>query len=199
LICAPSGIDAGIAYVRDEIWPTVREMNGCLGMSLIVDRASGKAIATTSWETEGAISSSRNAVMPLRERAAEIMGATSSVVEEWALASMHRAHNANPDACVRTTWTEVPADQVDRALDLYRTGMLPGIEQFEGFASASLLINRSTGRGVLSVAFDSREAMERTRPQAEQMRTMGEQSGIRILEVGEFELALAHLHAPELV
>lgn len=199
LICAPSGLDAGIAYVRDEIWPTVREMNGCLGMSLIVDRQSGKAIATTSWETEGAISASRNAVLPLRERAAELMGATSSVVEEWELASMHRAHNANPDACVRTTWSEVPVDQVDRALDLYRTGMLPAIEQFEGFASASVLINRSTGRAVTSVAFDSREAMERTRPQAEQVRATGEQTGIHILDVGEFELVLAHLHVPELV
>ncbi|HSE09373.1 MAG TPA: hypothetical protein VLB29_11970 [Nocardioidaceae bacterium] len=199
LMCDPSAIDNGIAYVRDEVWPAVREMNGCLGMSLIVDRQSGKAIATTSWETEGAISASRNAVIPLRERAAEIMGATSSVVEEWELGSMHRAHNSNPDACVRTTWIEVDPDKVDDVIDFYKTQLLPPIEQYDGFASASLLVNRSKGRAVVSVAFDSREAMERTRPKAAELRDKAQEAGMRIAEVAECELALAHLHAPELV
>ena len=40
------------------------------------------------------------------------------------------------------------------------------IEDLDGFCSASLLIDRASGRGVSSVTFDSLDAMERNRDQA---------------------------------
>jgi hypothetical protein len=177
----------------------VKDMDGCLGISMLLDRESGKAIITTSWETEEAIAASREPVRSLRERGTEVTGSSEPVVEEWEVASMHRAHNAYPDAYVRTTWSHVAQEDIDSALELYRTGMLPQIEQFEGFASASLLIDRATGRSALSVAFDGREAMENTRAAAQAMREQAEQAGIHVDEMAEFELAHAHLHIPELV
>jgi quinol monooxygenase YgiN len=199
MIADPRTADEGIAFVRDEVWPTVRDMEGCLGISMLVDRESGKAIITSSWETEEAIAASREPVRNLRERGKDVTDSGEPVVEEWEVASMHRAHNAHPDAYVRTTWSHVEQENIDASLELYRTGMLPQIEQFEGFASASLLIDRPTGRAALSVAFDSREAMERTRQQAQVMREQAEQAGIHVDDMAEFELALAHLHIPELV
>jgi heme-degrading monooxygenase HmoA len=199
MIADPRAADDGIAFVRDEVWPSVKDMEGCLGISMLVDRESGKAIITTSWETEEAIAASREPVRSLRERGTEVTSSGQPVVEEWEVASMHRAHNAHPDAYVRTTWSHVEQENIDSALELYRAGMLPQIEQFEGFASASLLIDRSTGRAALSVAFDSREAMEGTRAAAQSMREQAEQAGIHVDEMAEFELAVAHLHIPELV
>jgi len=62
------------------------------------------------------------------------------------------------------------------------------------------LINRETGLAVTSVAFDSRAALEGTREQARGLRTRGSaEARLEILEVAEFELALAHLDVPELV
>ena len=76
---------------------------------------------------------------------------------------------------------------------------LPSIENLDGFCSASLLVNRATGRAVSSVAYDSTDAMQRGREQAKTIRTEGTgESGAQVLEVAEFELALAHLRAPEL-
>ena len=77
---------------------------------------------------------------------------------------------------------------------------MPELENLEGFCSASLLIERATGRSVSTVTFDSREAMERNRDQAmalkaEKMR----EAGVEELDECEFELALAHLRVPELV
>jgi heme-degrading monooxygenase HmoA len=199
MVADPRAVEEGIAFVRDQVWPSVRDMDGCLGISMLLDRESGKAIITTSWETEEAIAASREPVRSLRERGTEVTSASEPVVEEWEVASMHRAHNSYPDAFVRTTWTHVEQENIDSALELYKQGMLPQIEQFEGFASASLLIDRATGRGALSVAFDSREAMERTREAAQAMREQAEQAGIQVIEMAELELALAHLHIPELV
>ncbi|HEV7196161.1 MAG TPA: hypothetical protein VGN19_09485, partial [Pedococcus sp.] len=47
-----SKVEDGIARVQDQVFPAVTAMDGCAGMSLLVDRESGRCIATTSWESE---------------------------------------------------------------------------------------------------------------------------------------------------
>jgi hypothetical protein len=90
-------------------------------------------------------------------------------------------------------------DQVDRAIDVYRMGILPAMQEFDGFCSASLMVDRTEGYAVSSVTFDSREAMERSRERGEELGERGaREAGIEIVEVGEFELALAHLRVPEM-
>ena len=56
--------------ILDEVWPAVQGMQGCLGMSMIIDREAGRGITTTSWDTEEALHASRDMVTPLRSRAA---------------------------------------------------------------------------------------------------------------------------------
>lgn len=200
LIADQSRIDEAIGYIRDEVWPAVRELQGCLGLSMLVDRDTGRCIATTSWETAEAMHDSATAVRSLRDQAMRIAGGAAPTVEEWEIASMHRMHATHPGTAVRTAWSRVPSPHIDRALDFYKSDLLPHIEQLEGFASASLLVDRATGRAVTSVAYDSREAMERTRDQADYLRARSTQeANVEFLDVAELELAIAHLHVPELV
>jgi hypothetical protein len=93
----------------------------------------------------------------------------------------------------------VPADHSDRLLEDYKSSVLPAIEALEGFCSASLLIDRSTGRAVSSATFDSREAMDRNRDKAAEIRSeRTREMGADVVDVGEFELAVAHLRVPEM-
>ncbi|HSE71139.1 MAG TPA: hypothetical protein VLA97_10310 [Nocardioidaceae bacterium] len=193
-------LDEGIAHVNDVVLPTLQDM-GCIGLSMLVDRASGRCIVTTSWETREAMRASAERANTIRDRAAQIFAVSGEpMVEEWEIAIMHRDHRSREGACVRATWMQVAPSDVDRALDVYRLASLPAMEQLEGFCSASLLIDRETGRCVSSVTYDSPEALERNRDKAGAVRRSGTtEARAQILDVAEFDLALAHLHVPELV
>jgi heme-degrading monooxygenase HmoA len=194
----PSSIDDGIAYIRDEVMPGLRAMDGYVGLSLLVDRESGRCIATSAWETEEACRDSTEQAAPLRERATEIFGGDVTV-DQWEIGVLHRDHRSKDGACVRATWMKVPQDQADRAIEFYKESVLPSLEDLEGFCSASFLMNRESGRAVSSATFDSREAMDRNREQAEELRTARTRElGADVIDVGEFELALAHLRVPEM-
>lgn len=195
----PSLIDAGIAHVRDVVMPTLGEIEGCVGVSLLVDRGSGRCIATSSWTTPDAMHASAQRVLSVRDRAAQAFGG-SPTVDEWEIAVLHRDHRSGPGACVRATWLKVRPDQFDRAIAFYRASVLPAIEELDGFCSASLMLDRASWRAVSSSTFDSFAAMERNGDAARSLRTTRLRDlGADQYDVGEFELALAHLRVPELV
>ena len=194
----PSSFDAGIAHMRDSVMPALESLPGCLGLSLLVDRTSGRCIATSSWDSEEAMRASEETIRSIRNQAAELFGG-STQVEEWAIAAMHREHRAGEGACVRATWVKVDPDQLDAGIDFFKTTLLPALEELEGFCSASLMVDRLSGRAVSSVTYDTMESMERNREGARAVRTAGiEEAGAEVLDVGEFELALAHLRVPEM-
>jgi len=194
----PSSIDAGIALVRDESMPALREMAGCIGVSLLVNRESGRCIVTSAWETEEAMREGAERIAPLRDRAAEMVVGTPNV-EQWEIAALHRDHRAPDGACVRATWVQVPQGQMDPGIDYYKASVLPQLEDLDGFCSASLMVDHTSGRAVSSVTFDSLDAMERNRDQATALKIAAmQEAGVQELDECEFELALAHLRVPEL-
>ncbi len=194
-----SSIDAGITHVRDSVMPAVSGVDGCVGLSLLVDRKSGRCIATSSWESEEAMRASEESIQPIRDQAAELFGG-SAQVEEWEIAAMHREHRSCEGACVRATWVKVGPDQLDQGIDFYKMTILPALEELEGFCSASLLVDRASGRGVASATFDSVEAMQRNKGQLDRIRSTGSQEAhAEVLDECDFELAVAHLRVPEMV
>ena len=195
----PRAIDDAVAYVRDEILPTVSEMDGCIGLSMMCDRDSGRCIATSAWETEEAMHDSESDMHDMRMRYAEMMGSRPEV-QEWEIALMHRVHPAPEGACCRVIWTRGdPATRGD-ALDAFRMTMVPRMEELPGFCSVSMLVDRESGRAVSSTVYESRDAMNRGRDTATPLREeFTREVGGEITEVGEFDLVLAHLRVPETV
>ena len=198
-IQAPSSIDAGITHMRDTVMPALEDIDGCVGLSLLVDRTSGRCIATSAWQSEEAMRASEESIRPIRDQAAELFGG-SAQVEEWEIAAMHREHRSSEGACVRATWVKVGPDQIDQGIDFYKMTILPALEELEGFCSASLLVDRASGRGVASATFDNVEAMQRNKDQLDRIRATGSQeASAEVLDECDFELAVAHLRVPEMV
>jgi heme-degrading monooxygenase HmoA len=196
----PLSVDIGIAHVRDVVMSEMHEIDGYVGMSLLVDRQSGRCIATSSWETIASMRSSAERVAIIRDHVALMFDGSASV-EEWHIASLHRRHRSPEGAFVRATWLKVVPDQLERSLDFYRMAVLPEMERLEGFSSSSLMIDHPAGRRAVSCStFDSQAAMARNSDEASELRSrQARDLGAEIVDVAEFELAIARLRVPELV
>jgi hypothetical protein len=188
----PGNVDAGIAFVKNEAGPMLDKIEGCRGLSLLVDRQTGQCIATSSWVNAAAMRDSDAQLRTIRDRGRDILGG-SMQVDEWEIAVMHRTHHGE---CCRVSWLQ---GDLDAMTETFRVGILPELQRTPGFGSASLLVNRSTGLGCATTAWETRAAMETSRSAAEAMRSRAaSDAGGEIVEVHEFDLAYAHLHVPEM-
>jgi heme-degrading monooxygenase HmoA len=192
-------VDDGIAYVRDTMMPAVQQMEGCIGLSMLADRMSGRCIVTTAWEDAEARRRSAESVAPMRQRAAEIMGGPASV-HEWEIAVLHRMHESRDGACTRVIWSRGHPARMDRVIDAFRMSMIARIEELPGFCSVSVLVDRTNGRVATAVNYDDREQMNLAQePGMALRREFHSQMGLEATEVAEFDLVVAHLRVPEMV
>jgi heme-degrading monooxygenase HmoA len=195
----PQQMDEGMAAVRDEVMPALMTMPGCIGMSMLADRQSGRVIVTSSWDSEEAMHASESAVHDLRMRAAEAMGGSRPEVAEWDIALMHRMHEGHDGCVTRVVWADTdPAREHDN-METVRTTVLPQLEELPGFCSISLFVNRDNGRSAMATTYDSREQMQQATDRAMQIRQQAaDTTGLRVTDVAEFDLVMHHLRVPEL-
>jgi quinol monooxygenase YgiN len=192
-------MDDGIRYVHDKVMPAVQQMDGCVGISMLADRETGRCIITTAWADVEAMRNSAEGVRSIRDRAGEILGGQPEV-NEWEIAVLHRMHETHDGACARVIWAEGDPGQLDRMLDTFRTGLIPRMEDLPGFCSVSMMVDRQSGRTATAVTYDSRESMDRAQEQGRAMRDeFSMQMNSRITEVAAFDMVLAHLRVPETV
>ena len=189
----PENIDAGIKFVKTEAAPMLNQIDGCRGLSLLVDRQTGECIATSSWDSEETMLASDKQLRPIRDRGRDVLGGPMQI-DAWEIAVLHRTHHGE---CCRVSWIK---GDVDAMIGTFRVGILPQLEQTPGFCSASLLVNRSAALGCATTAWRDRPAMEASRLAADEMRSrVANDAGGEIVQVQEFQLAHSHLHVPEMV
>jgi quinol monooxygenase YgiN len=195
----PEAVEDCIDFVRDEVQPVIAETDGCLGLSLVVDRISGRCIATSSWETPESMAVAEDELAPLRMRAGEILGG-EPVVDRWEIALMHRVRPSGEGAWCRITWSRPQDIHIHVIVERVRHPLLTEFESVEGFCSASVFVDRLERVLCSTATFESRAALDAGREAAAAARARAvRETGIEFLEIAEFELALAHLRVPELV
>jgi hypothetical protein len=79
----PDKIDAVVSQLEEDDVPSWKDIDGWKGFTLLVDRQSGKCIATSYWASRERMESSEEEVKGSRERAAEAGGAKESPQVEY--------------------------------------------------------------------------------------------------------------------
>jgi hypothetical protein len=95
-----------------------------------------------------------------------------------------RGHAIASTARVRAPASEPPGSRSIRidstaASSCYKSTLLPALEELEVFCSASLLVDRASGRGMAAATFDSVEAIERNKDQLDRIRATGQPGSTR--------------------
>ncbi|WP_029433163.1 hypothetical protein [Blastococcus sp. URHD0036] len=194
----PACIDDAVAYLQNKMLPELIQHEGCLGLSALTDRETGRCIVTTAWTDQALMRATAEGIRPWRHSVEHMLGSQHSDVQEWEIAVLHRDRPAGDGAAAQVTWARTAPEDVDGLLGAYRTDLLPRLQQLPGFCSVSVLVDRRAGRTVAVTSFQSEEA--RSRDRARQSHAQFAQGkGSTIIDVHDMELALAHLRVPELV
>jgi quinol monooxygenase YgiN len=196
----PGAIDVGIAYVREAVMPSVLEMDGCIGLSMLADRESGHTIITSSWADAEAMHRSAQSLEAARSRTAEIL-VGSIELQQWEIAVLHRhceTGHGHPSAQV--VWTKGDPQPLDRMIAGFRMTMLPVLEDLPGFCSVSLMVDRETGLCATTTNYEQRRSTHESMQEAVALQQQfADAMGMQIVDVASFDLVLAHLRVPETV
>jgi hypothetical protein len=195
----PSAIDAGIAHTRVTVLRAARQIDGCAGLSLLVDRHTGRCIATTSWADADALQRSADEETSLREAAVRTFRGQDVQVEDWSVDVLHRVRYAPHGAATRVIRTRGPAGDMEGVVEGFRGIVVPRAELLPGFCSVSFLVDHDTGRSAIASTYDSRHTMNHAKGQAVAIREeFLDRMGLHVTDIHEYDLVLAHLRVPEM-
>jgi heme-degrading monooxygenase HmoA len=194
----PEALDEAISYVGEKEFPAITGIPGCIGLSMLADRDSGRVIVSSAWADQQALQASKETVRPMQDRLMQMLKADDALIQPWDIAVLHREQPSGDGARAQVTWARIAPDHMDTLLNAYRGSMLSRLQTLPGFTSLSLVIDRKQGRTVSVTSFESREACELTRKAARAMREeFARAVGARIVDIAEMDVVVAHLHVPD--
>jgi heme-degrading monooxygenase HmoA len=79
----PDQLDDGIKALQEQVLPAAKEMRGFKGILGLADRATGKMVGITLWESEDALRESEEAANKLRSDTSSAGGAEIVSVERF--------------------------------------------------------------------------------------------------------------------
>ncbi len=79
-------IDEAIRQFRENVLPSVEQLDGFKGAYFLVDRQNGKSLTVALWESEEAMRTSEEAANSLRSEVADALGTQMVGVERYEVA-----------------------------------------------------------------------------------------------------------------
>jgi heme-degrading monooxygenase HmoA len=79
----PGQLDDGIKALQEQVFPAAKEMRGFKGILALADRATGKMVGITLWESGDALRESEEAANQLRSDTSSAGGAEIVSVERF--------------------------------------------------------------------------------------------------------------------
>ena len=98
----PDRMDDATRHVQEQVLPQLKQMDGFKGFVALGSSQSGKLQGIAFWESEEALRATDDAVVPIREGAAEAAGGTVASVEEFEV-RVFEAPSSGPVSAVTDT------------------------------------------------------------------------------------------------
>ncbi|MEU6257955.1 hypothetical protein [Streptomyces sp. NPDC047043] len=184
----PAKIDTAIRALNSQGRELLEERPGYRGAGIFVDRALGKLLAVSWWESEEA---RRNSDEVMRERRGVLLEpfAATTSVENYEAAVFHPVRKPEAGGGLRLTRLEFDPADADLLADTFRTSVVPRLEGLPGLARTSLLVDRERGRGLVGAMFVDRESLAASRSAQAAARHEGAaKAHVTVVGLEEFEV-----------
>jgi heme-degrading monooxygenase HmoA len=173
---SPERVDEGIQAFQKHATPAVQRQPGFQGAYVLIDRASGKGLAISFWDTEAALMASEAAVRAVREQSLQAFGGTATPTTErydvavQAAGPARSADTGGARLVARVTVGQAPLEQTETLIRLYREQVVPLAHRQAGFHHAYLLTDRQRGKALAISLWQSREALQQNEAALNQAR-----------------------------
>jgi heme-degrading monooxygenase HmoA len=185
-------IDDGVAFVRENALPVVKEQKGYRAMSASADRDGGVLGILSLWETEEDRDASNEPLAELRQQGLEIVGGEMTV-ENFEQLVEEVASPPTVGSALMVTRISMDPSKVEENLGFFKSEILPRITATPGFLALRNMVDRKTGRGIVGSAWADQDAMKKAAAEAEARRPEGRARGVNFDEVSYREIVFSDM------
>jgi heme-degrading monooxygenase HmoA len=198
ITCDPADVGPALDVIAKAVPGMMAEQPGFAGIGVFADRALGKILTGSWWESEQALKDSDE---KLRDRREDMLARFVSTITTMNLeAAAYSMPAPASSGGFRLQRLACQPDAVDLVVQAFKEVGLPRLRAIDGFEGASLLLDRARGMAGISTIFRDMDALAASRgPQAairkaafEQMKGGVQLIGLEEYEVVELDLPTSH-------
>ena len=194
---APEAVDKGIAFFNEKIVPMASSAPGNLGQVLLVDRANGKGIGITQWETAQAMGAAEQVGINARTQSATETGGSIVNVERMEQVFNERVGQPRAGGWVRLNTVVGDPTRTEKLIDFVKKQVVPVLKSQKGFQAALMNVDRITGRSTVSTIWASREDLEASEASVSSLRRdAADAAGAKDVTVEIYESVVVNIKTP---
>lgn len=185
----PADVGPALDVIGKSVPGMMAEQPGFDGIGIFADRALGKILTGSWWETEQAL---KDSDANLRDRRTEMLARFVSTITTMNMEAVVYTRPASATSGgFRLQRMAFAPGQGDRLAQTFKEVGLPRLQDVDGFRSASLLMDREHGMAGVGTFFQDMDALAASRgPHAAIRKAAFEQmkDGVQLLALEEFEV-----------
>ncbi len=185
-------IDAGVAYLRNEVLPVLNSQHGFRGVSASADRSGAVLGILSLWETEADRTASNSAMGKARDEATELVGGELTVENFEQVAEAITKPPVAGCALIVTRISMDPA-AIDENVAFFKSEVLPQIKARPGFCALRNMLDRQGGHGLTGTVWEDRKAMEAAAADMSERRSVAASWGVSFDETTYREILLSEI------
>ena len=184
--------EGGLALVRDEVNPILKEQQGYRGTTVSADRAGGVLGILSLWDSAAEREASFGALAKARQQGVEITGGEMTIESFEEMVADISEIPAVGSALMVTRISMDPA-KIDANLEFFKSDVLPRIKANSGYQALRNMINRETGNGIVGAVWRDQESMKAAAADAQSRREDASARGVNFGDVSFREVLLIEL------
>lgn len=184
----PAQLGEVVRYLDGTIRSDVEAQPGSRGLALCTNASLGLCVVGSYWDSLDALTASEQGVQVARKEMTERMNGTVTV-EQYEVPVFVRRTRPSAGAGIRIVRFECSPPHVDAVIDEFRNTGVPGLMEMRGLCSGQLLVDRTTGRCMVVIAFEDADALAASRAEgARQRASLADVTHSQIRSVEEYRM-----------